>query len=152
MLLANPSQFEKMFPDFELNSIPRNVVGEIFSRENVVNWTDAENIKTDNFEGLVFQIPQFVAHLNDFEILKKEMFYLETDGRFEKRVEKMIEVEEKHLWLNFGQIEQKSFPGLHKIGLKLSSLPFELNSFTSYGFQISESLRVVVCNADLDFG
>ena len=41
---------------------------------------------------------------------------------------------------------------LHSVALKLSSLPFELNSLTSYGFQISEALRAVVSTKSLDFG
>lgn len=111
MLVANPTQFENMFPDFELVSIPREVISVMFNRKNTKHWTEQKEIENDNFEGLVFKIDKFVSKLDDFDILKKEMFYLETDGRFEKRIEQMIEKEEKHLWINFGQIEQESFPG-----------------------------------------
>ena len=41
---------------------------------------------------------------------------------------------------------------LYSVALKLSSLPFVLNSFTSYGFQIFESLKTLVSTSNLEFG
>jgi hypothetical protein len=111
MLVANPTQFENMFPDHEMVLIPRDVVSVMFNRENTSNWVEEAQISEENFDGLVFKIEKFVDKLDDFDLLKKEMFYLETDGRFEKRIEQMIEKEEKHFWLNFGQVEKESFPG-----------------------------------------
>ena len=114
MLVANPSQFEKLFPKFDLNSIPRTVISRMFDRKNVINWNGSNqnvNQNGDKFEGLFFNIENFVQNYNHFELLKKEMFYLETDGRFEKRIEQMVEKEEKHLWLSFGEIDKESFPG-----------------------------------------
>lgn len=83
----------------------------MFDKKNVKNWNGQNGVLSESFEGQEFEISNFMEKYDDFEVLKKEMFYLETDGRFEKRMENMMEKEEKHLWLSFGQMSKEAFPG-----------------------------------------
>ena len=51
---------------------------------------------------MVFSIENFVEKYDVFENIRGELFFLETDGKFEKKVVNMMEKEEKFLRMTFG--------------------------------------------------
>ena len=107
LLIANPSQFEKLFPKHQLTSVPRELLKPMFKCEKNPGGEDRRII----FENSVFQIEKFLDNYDDTEKLISELFFLETDGRFEKKVVNLVEQEEKFLRMNFGSINKDLFPG-----------------------------------------
>lgn len=95
MLIANPSQYGKFFEDLGMNIIDDQNMKILNSQGNENNWCVVEN---------------FIDQIDLREKAKQEILYLERDGRFEKRVHKMEEINEKFLWVNFSDINKEHFP------------------------------------------
>lgn len=92
LLIANPSQFSKMFPEHELELLGENSMNGIVKS----NFTVADG---------------FLGDFNTIDKISDELTYLERDSRFEKSFSNGIEGKEKFMWIRFGQIKKEDFSG-----------------------------------------
>ena len=99
VFIANPSQFLEKNNGFEF---------EVFDSDQVVKLIKPALI--DRFE--VYEMDTFVqGGIDEADKLKKEMFFLERDGRFQRASKQLMETNEKFMWVNLTDITEKDFPG-----------------------------------------
>ena len=93
MLIANPSQFEKLFPDFNEENFGEKSMKELHEKTTLV---------VDDY---------LSKDYNTIDNIHKELLYLERDGRFERTYRNGREGKEKFFWIKFGQIKKEDFQG-----------------------------------------
>jgi len=84
MLIANPSQFEKLFPDFNEENFGEKSMKELHEKTTLV---------VDDY---------LSKDYNTIDNIHKELLYLERDGRFERTYRNGREGKEKFFWIKFG--------------------------------------------------
>ena len=124
LLIANPQQWYNMFgKNTDLNNLSQENISTLWYKENKVliieNYYENDQIRK----------------------ARGELKFLERDGKFELSLHELKTAEEKVLFVVFSEIPEKQLPGMKQVCKKLTSIPFELNKKTSYGFMISESFK-----------
>ena len=129
LLIANPQQWKVMFPNSPpLQYLSANVLQNIFC-------LNSDPVEISNF---------YEDNLSTGS--RRELKFLERDGKFEEMNVESLNSKERSLNVYFSNIPKNNLPNLHESCKILCSIPFELNEKTSYGFMLSEGIKFCCLN------
>ena len=131
LLIANPTQWLEKFKNHSFTLIDNKKVAELVEDNNFIILDDFINFELANKA-------------------REELEFIEMDGRFTRGFQNFVETKEKYLYFSRENVNKKDFPGLKKIAVMLTSLPFELNSKLNYGFQVSETVKACCYGKDFE--
>lgn len=92
MLVAHPSNFEKLYPDFRMEYFGEDQMKDLLSIGHLTLFP-------------------FIGDFSKVDTAYEEFKFCERDGRFERNIKNSMEGKEKFMWTSFSKITEKDFPG-----------------------------------------